>query len=351
MITSSSNRVASPVAMAALPSADAAGVQLLTCQCAGQGLAMRTDHLAGVHQLTPKELEQGVDRLETAQGSFPIVSLAELLSQHFQVSLKDDPTDRALLAIEVGDQKFALRTGGVSRPVETPPEDFKQLPKIAHPHDSNGILSGIVVIDRDAQSPVDALRLVFDPAAVLGLKSETTIPQNAASQTSSQSELPTKMTVDANSGHLLAFMPENIVSNGNFIFTLPLATIHEVTTEHEVMPIRMASDQLEGYIYWRRRPVPVIRLGRSFGMADDTASINQSSRGSRRLVVAKTPSGGAVAFYAETQIQSVRAPLGESVNPATLKNCPLIGAFETEMGVLVIPDLVSILNGTTAKAD
>ena len=348
MTTSSPNKVAPQVAMATVPTADVSGVQLLTCQCAGQGLAMKTDHLAGVHQLTLQQLEQGVDRLETAQGSFPIVSLAELLSEQFQVSLKEDPTDRSLLAIEIGDQKFALRTGGVSRPVVTPRQDFKKLPKIAHPNDANGILSGIVVIDRDAQSPADAMRLVFDPASLLGFKSETSIAQK--SESTERSALPSSKSIDASSGHLLAFMPENIASTGNFIFTLPLATIHEVTTAHEVMPVQMSSDQLEGYIYWRRRPVPVIRLGSSFGMADNNDSAGNSSRGSRRLVVAKTPGDGAVAFYAETQIQSVRIPLGKSVKPATLKDCPMVGAFETEMGVLVIPDLVSILNGTTSAA-
>lgn len=109
----------------------------------------------------------------------------------------------------------------------------------------------------------------------------------------------------------------------------------------------MSSEVLEGYVYWRRQAVPVVRLGHSFGLSDQNASrpAEELRRGSRRLVVTHTAGGQPVAFYAQTSMQSVRIPVAEAIAPESLKNRPVLGAFQTEMGTLVVPDLASILTG------
>ena len=349
MTTSAPQSITPAYGVASLPPKDAADVQLLLCECSGQRFAIRTDHLAGVYQLTPKQVEQGVDRLETPQGDMPIVSLAELLSMQLNISMPVDPEDRSLLAIQVGDEMVALRTGQVSRPLVVPKSSFKTLPTIAHPTDETQIFSSVAIVDQEASSAVDALRLVFDPAIALGLKTrdiadlETTTVQNASSAI--QHAIGGKADV---AGHLLIFMPEDSIDVGDFIFALPLATVAEVATSHEVLSVCMASDTLAGYVYWRGRAVPVVRLGRSFGMADQQvpdSHHDDSNRGARRLVVTHTVGGQPVAFYAENSMQSVRIPVAESVAPESLSDRHVLGAFQTEMGTLVVPDLDSILTG------
>jgi chemotaxis signal transduction protein len=341
---------------ASLPTHDATGVQLLMCQCSGHGFAIRTDHLAGVYQLTPKQVELGVDRLETPQGDLPIVSLAELLSTQLNISMAVDPEDRSLLAIQVGDERVALRTGQVSRPLVVPESSFISLPAVAHPTDETKIFSSVAIVDRKAESAIDALRLVFDPAIALGLKTrDVAAVKEPATEKASLAVQPTTEANAGNASHLLIFMPEDSVDlAADFVFALPLATVAEVATSHDVFPVCMASDVLEGYVYWRGRAVPVVRLGRSFGMADqqgfDTLN-GDATRSARRLVVTHTVGGQPVAFYAETSMQSVRIPIADSVAPDSLNNRPVLGAFQTEMGTLVVPDLDSILTGnTTIKA-
>lgn len=340
----------------ALPTHDATGVQLLMCQCSGHGLAIRTDHLAGVYQLTAKQVEQGVDRLETPQGDLRIVSLAELLSIQLNISMSVDPEDRSLLAIQVGDEMVALRTGQVSRPLMVPKSSFISLPAVAHPTDETKIFSSVAIVNREAKSAVDALRLVFDPAVALGLKTrEVAALEELAVEKAPSAVQPTTETNAGSAGHLLIFMPEDSVDlAADFVFALPLATVAEVATSHDVFPVCTASDILAGYVYWRGRAVPVVRLGRSFGMADQQASgapDDNVIRSGRRLVVTHTAGGHPVAFYAETSMQSVRIPVAESVTPDSLGNRPVLGAFQTEMGTLVVPDLDSILHGNaTVKA-
>ena len=347
MTTTATQSMTPTFGAATLPAKDATGVQLLLCQCSGQGFAIRTDHLEGVYQLTAKQVEQGVDRLETPQGDLPIVSLAKLLSMQLNISLPVNPEDRTLLAFQVGDEMVALRTGQVSRPLVVPESSFKVLPTVAHPTDEQKIFSSVVIVDQEATSAVDALRLVFDPAIALGFKTRDDAASETTSVPSARSAVQTGTGNKAgDAGHLLIFMPDDSVDMGDFIFALPLATVAEVATFHDVLPVCMASEILAGYVYWRGRAVPIVRLGRSFGMADqlvpDSHDVD-SARGSRRLVVTHTVGGQPVAFYAETSMQTVRIPVAESVAPESLLNRPVLGAFQTEMGTLVVPDLDSIL--------
>lgn len=348
MTTSAPQRIAPSFGSASLGTSEATGVQLLMCQCSGQGFAIRTDYLAGVYQQTQKQIEQGVEVLQTPQGDFPIVSLAELLSMQLNISLPVDPEDRSLLAIRVGDEMVALRTGTVSRPLMMPQSAFNRLPRIAHPTDERNIFSSVAIIDQEATSAVDALRLVFDPATALGLQTQDTdeVAPVAAAKASSPIQ-PNAVGAAGNAGHLLIFMPEDSVDMGDFIFALPLATVAEVATSHDVLPVCTASDVLEGYVFWRGRAVPVVRLGRSFGMADQEAPVtdDDSVHAARRLVVTHTVSGHPVAFYAHTSMQSVRIPVAESVTPDSLENRPVLGAFQTELGTVVVPDLDAILTG------
>jgi len=348
MTTSAPQSIAPRLGAASLATSEATGVQLLMCQCSGQGFAIRTDYLAGVYQQTSKQIEQGVDVLQTPQGDFPIVSLAELLSMQLNISLPVDPNDRSLLAIRVGDQMVALRTGNVSRPIVMPESAFNRLPRVAHPTDERNIFSSVAIIDREANSALDGLRLVFDPATALGLQTQNTdeakpVPANVPSpvQTNAADSA-------GNVGHLLIFMPEDSVGMGDFIFALPLAAVAEVATTHDILPVCMSSDVLEGYAFWRGRAVPVVRLGRSFGMAEQEETPDaedDSVHKARRMVVTHTVSGQPVAFYADTSMQSVRIPIAESVKPKSLENRPVLGAFQTELGTVVVPDLDSILTG------
>ena len=347
MTTSATLSVAPHLETASLATNEVNEVQLLLCQCSDQKFAIRTDYLAGVYQQTAKEIEQGVDRLETPQGDFPIVSLAKLLSMQLNISLPVDPEDRSLLAIRIGDEMVALRTGNVSRPITMPASAFNRLPRVAHPTDDKNVFSSIAIVDQEAESATDALRLVFDPATALGLKTQSNTDVASAATTDARSTVqPAAANNVGNAGHLLVFMPEDSVDMGNFIFALPLAAVAEVATAHEVLPVCMSSEVLEGYVYWRRQAVPVVRLGHSFGLSEQEVArpaAEELRRGSRRLVVTHTAGGQPVAFYAQTSMQSVRIPVAEAIAPESLKDRPVLGAFQTEMGTLVVPDLASIL--------
>ncbi len=323
-------------------------VQLVACQSSGHGFALRTDNLSGVHQLSRQQLADGVDQLETAEGVFPIVSLADLLSDRLNISMEADPEDRALLAVHVGDQMLALRVGDVSRAIMADYSSFYPLPKVAHPSDQSGIFDCIAVINPEADHPKDVMRLVFDPAVALGIKQADSTAKHL-SQVAQRTAQNVPRRDGGGANQLLAFMPEDTSQDPTFLFVLPLSMVAEVTTAHEIMPIGMSSELLEGYIFWRKQPVPVIRLGHSFGLSGNMLGGPSDTKDGRRLVVARTSGNRLVAFYAQSQMQTLRIANAETADTTHLQGCPYAGAFKTEMGILVVPDLEQVLDCSASK--
>ena len=327
--------------------------QVVTCVSGGYRFALPTNHLSGVYQVTRQQMGQDMDVLETPEGKLPVASLSTLLSLHLGLDLKPSDDERALVAIRSENQIATIRVGQVSRPIDVPTQHWHKMPTVANPNDSNNLFSHIVNLNPQSSDPNEALALAVDPMKALQFEGKS--PSSLSEEVRSASTKGKSSESQANglegilperraSGQLLAFAPEDVPRQDiNFVFCLPLAAVAEVVTAHDVLKSPLSSDLFSGYILWRKMPVPVIKLGGMFGL--NTFGPDKRNRHrERRLVIARVSGHRYVGFYTQTQMHSMKAPSSNPIELEALAGTPLLGAFKTEVGAMVIPDLKKILD-------
>ena len=326
---------------------DSKQLQFVTVVTGGYRFALPTTHLSGVYQVARQQMDRDMDMLSTPEGDLPVASLSTLLSLHLGIDLKPSEDERALVAIRSGDQVATIRVGQVSRPIDIARNNLHRLPNVAHPEDSNKLFSHIAALSPESEDPDEAMALVIDPLKALqfdgGSTEATEQPSSVAAAT--KANLTGVMPERRGSGQLLAFVPEDVPRQQlNFVFCLPLASVAEVVTAHATMHSPIVNDKFGGYIMWRKIPVPIIKLGAAFGMNHTGDDKRQRQRG-RRLVIARAGGHRYVGFYTQTQMHSMKAPDSKPTEFDELSQTPHLGAFKTEFGVMVIPDLDQLLDG------
>ena len=326
---------------------DSNQLQFVTVVTGGYRFALPTTHLSGVYQVARQQMDKDMDMLSTPEGDLPVASLSTLLSLHLGLDLKPSEEERALVAIRSGNQVATIRVGQVSRPIDIARKHLHRLPNVAHPDDKSKLFSHIAAISPESEDPDEAMALVIDPLRALQFDAGST---EATDQTSdrtvaAQANVSGVMPERRGSGQLLAFVPEDVPRQQlNFVFCLPLASVAEVVTAHETMHSPIINDTFGGYIMWRKMPVPIIKLGAAFGMNSVGDDKRQRQRG-RRLVIARAGGHRYVGFYTQTQMHSMKAPDSKPTEFEELSKTPHLGAFKTEFGVMVIPNLDQLLDG------
>lgn len=340
MTTLTSNATTS--AEVALPQKGATQVSI--CVSGGFQFSLPTEFLAGVYQVPRDQMADDLEIVDTPEGKMPVISAAKLFSDELGFDLKPSSTERDLVAIRADGTTVALRVDDISRPVTLAENGWHKLPRVANPNDNQGIISAIATINHDADNPNEALSLVMNPLIALGIETE----QAASTPTPSQSPKRVPNAIEPQrrgSGQLLAFVPENVPRQElNFVFCLPLAAVAEVVTAHEVFQSPLNTEAFQGFLLWRKLPVPVVNLGACFGL-DKTDGDKRGRNRSRRLVIARASGHRYIAFYTQTQMHSMNTPTSTPVEFPSVEGGPMLGSFKTEFGSMVIPDLDRILDG------
>jgi len=317
--------------------------QVSICSSGGFEFSISTEFLAGVYQIPRAQLADDLEIVDTPEGKMPVVSAAKLFSDELGFDLQSYSGERDLIAIHADGNTVALRVENISRPVTLGENGWNALPPIARPNNKQGIISGVATVKPEADHPNDALSLVVDPLVALGIETE----QPAAAKPTP----PAKRVSNAiepqrrGSGQLLAFVPENVPRQDlNFVFCLPLAAVAEVVTELEVFDSPLNTEVFNGFVLWRKLPIPVVNFGACFGLDKTGAEKRERNRG-RRLVVARASGHKYIAFYTQTQMHSMNTPTSTPVQFPSVEGGPMLGSFKTEFGSMVIPDLDRILQG------
>ena len=315
--------------------------QVSICISGGFEFSLPTEFLAGVYQVSREQMADDLEIVDTPEGKMPVISAAKLFSDELGFDLKPSSSERDLVAIRAGGTTVALRVDNISRPVTLAQNGWHGLPAVARPNDKQGIISGIATINPAAANPNEALSLVMDPLIALGIETE---------KADSTPTVPPKRVADAiepqrrGSGQLLAFVPENVPRKDlGFVFSLPLAAVAEVVTEQLVFHSPLNTNVFQGFVLWRKLPVPVVNLGTCFGLENTGSEKRERNRG-RRLVIARASGHRYIAFYTQTQMHSMNTPTSTPVEFPTVKGGPMLGSFKTEFGSMVIPDLDKILD-------
>lgn len=266
-------------------------------------------------------------------------SLSDILTESSSKPGAPKPQEKALVTIGTEDFSGGLRVESVSRPVDVAGEHFYELPPICRMASNSNMFREVMVgpdagtnfQDNRENSPV---RLVLDPLAALGYFQHIHEPTPE----------PSKLR---GTDQVLVFLPETgmDLSQVEHFFCLLLTDVVEVISTREIYALPYDSEYCEGYILRRGRPIPVIKLGKLFGMAAARRFHDRRSRTrGKRLIVARSGSRW-IAFSVNSQVQTLRSPAARfSSNSALPEDAPTIGVFDTEMGNLVVPDLHKILH-------
>ena len=306
-------------------------------------LAMNTESLSGIFQVSNQYRLTGNNTVLSAKGEFPVCDLKQLLQEKLGVAIgQTNPT--ALVSIETEGQMRMILCDSVSRPIKTTPEHIHPMPRICFKGDEN-LLDSVVNLDAEADDPVESIRFSFDPQSLFGkvTKEKPTranvLPKEAI-MAMTASNFGGGKQASHRSNQLLAFIPEDIAAGEvEHIFCLPLTAIAEVITVQPNLYTVGANENFEGFALWRKVPVPIIRLGNVFGFSSD-----EEQHLSRRLVIARATGNRFVGVYAKPQMQTMRVPESVAGNSEPFKGRPHLGCFRTELGDLVVPDLNRILN-------
>ena len=318
--------------------------QVVGCASGGFRFSIPATHLSGVYQVAREQMGANLEMIDTPEGKMPVISAATLLSNELGFDLSASDQERDLIAIRHEGKTMALRVSDVARPVTLEQGEWNNLPKIAVPNDTRGIITAIATVNPAATDPNEAFSLVVDPLVALGFvknQPQDNPVQESTTTTNTGGIVPQRR----GSGQLLAFVPEDVPRRElNFVFSLPLAAVAEVVNAHEAFQSPLNSDLFEGYVMWRKMPVPVVNLATCFGLKEDGQARRKRDRG-RRLVIARAKGQNYVAFYTQTQMHSMKTPTSSTVEFKQLAGTPLMGSFKTSFGAMVIPDLDRILKG------
>ena len=325
--------------------------QFVRVRVGGLELVMNTDVLSGVFQLTRQHVLTDHNTVITAKGEFPVVSLADLVSEKLSVTFDEEPRANALIAVEREGGISMICADSVSRPTIIKPAHIHPMPGIARSHDDINLIRSMANIDPTSTDPDDCIRLVFDPLVALGHRvpeesadKPNLLPKAASSAIAAASA--TSKRSAANGGRktsqLLAFIPSDVSRQDvEHVFCLPLTAIAEVITTHQQVQSTAASKYFDGFVLWRQVPVPIVRLGKIFGLGSD----EDSSDNNRRLVIARATGNRFVAFYTQPQIQTMKVPVALPGTATAMEGRPHLGCFRTDFGEMVVPDMNRILSG------
>lgn len=311
-------------------------------------LVMDTKHLSGVFQVSRQHRLTDSGTVLTPKGEFPVVSLCDVLKQ--KLNLKFDAFEgKALIAVEFNGQRSMVRADSVSRPTAIKPEHVHPMPQIAHGLDDVGLIRSVINIEPSESDPTQCIRMQFDPRVALGhdVPCETAdkpnpLPREASSAIAAAVAATSRRGKNASnqSGQLIAFIPEDIArSEVEHVFCLPLTAVAEVITTQRHLNSTISSEIFDGFVLWRKVPVPIIRLGKVFGFGSDS-----HVEDGRRLVIARATGNRFVGFYAQPQMQTMKVPTSVPGGEDSLVGRPHRGCFRTELGELVVPDMDRILN-------
>ena len=306
-------------------------------------LAMNTECLSGIFQVSNQNRLTGNNTVLTSKGEYPVCDLKQLLEEKLGVVIgQTKPT--ALVAIESDGQMQMVLCDSVSRPIKTPFEHIHPMPRIGFKGGEN-LLDSVINLEPEAADPADSIRFSFDPQSLFGTvtnkkPSRANVLPKEAVMAMTASNFGGGNQASHRSRQLLAFIPEDIAaSEVEHIFCLPLTAIAEVITVQPDLYTVGANENFDGFALWRKVPVPIVRLGNVFGFSSD-----DEQHLSRRLVIARATGNRFVGVYAKPQMQTMKVPESVAGNSESFKGRPHLGCFRTELGDLVVPDLNRILN-------
>lgn len=252
-----------------------------------------------------------------------------------ELSLEADSGNTLLIVRGPLRQKsLAIRVDAVSRPVAVENEDFYSMPSCIYSNQQNEFVESLALTHSEADEI--ELRLIINPLKPFGLDDQQAKLERSVGRLARPAAV-----ANGSKGQMVVFAPAGVGSDLDFQLCLPLPFVAEIiqANEKSMLPLPMSLPKLTGIVMWRDIPVPVVDLAGPFNLKRLAEDKSDS-----RLMICHLGQGQHVAFYTQVQIKTLRTPDATQTDTAWLHGVPKLAAVESEYGVLVVPDLKSILN-------
>lgn len=312
--------------------------KIVTIATNGSEFGVDTTLIRNVIQVADASLIDDGQAMMLSRERIPVFPLRDLINDEMAETALDAEAGKTLLIVRSASsqQSLAIRVDSVSRPIVVFEHSFYRLPSCVYSDQKNEFIESLALIKTETGEK-DELRLVINPLKAFGLDDQP----SQINQAVGHLEGVIVGDTSRSKGQIVVFSPAGTGSELAFQFCLPLPFVAEIiqTAEKSVLPLPMALPKVTGIVVWRGIPVPIVNLADQFHVDSDTFDLSNS-----RLMVCHLGQGQHVGFYTQAQIRTVRTPSSTQTDIAWLFGMPKLAAVESADGVLVVPDLKSILN-------
>ena len=311
--------------------------KVVTISANGAEFGVDTKLIRNVIQVADASLIDDGQAMMLSSERIPVFSLRDLINDEMAATALEAEAGRTILIVRSASsqQSLAIRVDSVSRPIVVFEHSFYRLPSCVYSDQKNEFIESLALIKTETDEKVE-LRLVIDPLKAFGLDDQ----QNQVNQAVGHLEGVVVGDTSRSKGQIVVFSPAGTGGELAFQFCLPLPFMAEIiqTNEKSVLPLPMALPKVTGMVMWRGIPVPIINLADQFHVDCDASDLSDS-----RLMICHLGQGQHVGFYTQAQIRTIRTPNSTQTDVDWLFGMPKLAAVESADGVLVVPDLKSIL--------
>jgi len=308
--------------------------KIVTISTDGAEFGVDTTLIRNVIQIADASLIDDGEAMMLSGERIPVFPLGDLVNDEFTRSVVEAGKTLLIVRSKSSQKSLAIRVDSVSRPVVVHDEDFYALPSCVYSDQKNEFIESLALTRSESEEI--GLRLVINPLKAFGLDDQQTEVKKAVGHLEGVVVGDTRRS----KGQIIVFLPAGVGSEVSLQFCLPLPFVAEIiqTDERSLLPLPMALPKVTGMVMWRGIPVPIVNLADQFNITCDP-----SDRSDSRLMICHLGQGQHVGFYTHAQIRTVRTPKATQTDVEGLFGMPKLAAVESADGVLVVPDLKSIL--------
>ena len=273
--------------------------------------------------------------VKSATASIPVFGLAERLGRAMPIL---HPRQQQIVVIKTSQGLQGFLVDLVSRVISVPVEQVQPLPMLLN-NPARRLFKSVVLFKHDGAA--DSMSLVLS-AERLPHNAEPVIPDrrpNAVADTSSMEDASPVGQTEwlMKSGRIVLFPLARAALDGRAVLCgLSTAQVVEVSDPRPLVPVPMAPPQIAGFIVWRQKPVPVLRFDARFSPPMESPT---------RCLVIVRHAGELLALPTPDVLRARRLPLPHQPCslPSGLHAEVILGAFQADSEVLVIPNLARLM--------
>ena len=311
--------------------------KIVTISTDGAEFGVDTKLIRNVIQISDASLIDDGQAMMLSGEKIPVFPLRDLINDEIASTALEAQAGQTLLIVRSpsSQKSLAIRVDSVSRPSVVFEDSFYRLPGCVFGDQKNEFIESLALLTETESGEVE-LRLVINPLKAFGLDDHQNEIKNAVGHLKGVVVGDTTRS----KGQIVVFSPAGAGGDLAFQFCLPLPFVAEIiqTDKESVLSLPMALPKVTGMVMWRGVPVPLISLADQFNIDCDVSDPSNS-----RLMVCHLGQGQHVGFYTQVQIRTIRTPNSTQTDIAWLYGMPKLAAVESADGVLVVPDLKSIL--------